>query len=238
MGIAGPDKGQGGRYLFVPPGYDGDLPDGYFTFRSPTYSNWIVIRALAGLDSLLTTRIYPLAAAADPPETGFVDFAGSSFNGIHSNDFTFFEEVSSIVQEEPAGALDTERAGHLAAIGIVHGQPFAPDARRRAILDQAAKIAAGLARTLLYKPRDWAAYFYDDGSWKTAFVGGSHEFIVNGARLLDCRTMMHCVGTGITPAMTHAAVAAPRPYRPVTSMVKAAGVRRVPRSTLDSSRLP
>ena len=206
MGLAGPDKGQDGKYLFIPPGYDGSLPEGYCTFRSPTYSNWIVIRALAGLDSLLTTRIYPLAAAADPPETEFVDFAGSSFNGIHSNDFTFFEEVNSIIQEEPAEALDAERAGQLAAIGIVHGQPFAPDARRRAILDQAAKIAAGLARTLLYKPRDRAAYYYDDGSWKTAFVGGSHEFIANGARLLDCRTMMHYVGTGITPAMTHAAV--------------------------------
>ena len=34
----------------------------------------------------------------------------------------------------------------------------------------------------------------------------AHEFIANGARLLDCRTMMHYVGTGITPAMTHAAV--------------------------------
>jgi hypothetical protein len=39
MGIAGPDRGQGGKYLFVPPGYDGDLPDGYYTYHCPTYSN-------------------------------------------------------------------------------------------------------------------------------------------------------------------------------------------------------
>ena len=132
--------------------------------------------------------------------------AESSFNGIHSNDFSFFEEVDTIVQEEPVGALDPERAGQLAAIGIVPGQPFAPDAQRRDILDQAAKIAAGFVRTLLYKPRDRRAYFYDNSSWKTAFVGGSHEFLADGARLLDFRAMMHYVGTGITPAMTHAAV--------------------------------
>ena len=42
-------------------------------------------------------------------------------------------------------------------------------------------------------------------SWKTAFVGGSYEFLANGARMLDYRAMMHYVGTGITPAMTHAA---------------------------------
>ena len=119
MGNAGPDRGQGGKYLFLPPGHDGEVPDGYFVFRSPTYSNWVVIRALDGLDALLTTRIYPLAAADDPPETGFVDFAEASFNGIHANDFSFFEEVNEIVQEEPEGALDPERAGQLAAIGIV-----------------------------------------------------------------------------------------------------------------------
>ena len=206
LGNAGPDRGQGGKYLFLPPDHEGEVPEGYFVFNSPTFGNWLVVRALAGLESLLTTRIYPLATADNPRETRFVDFAAASFNGIHSNDFTFFEEVNAIVQEEPAGALDAERAGQLAAIGIVKGQPFSPDEHQRSILDQAAKIGAGLARTLLYKPRDRAAYFYDGGSWKTAFVGGSHEFIANGARLLDCRTIMHYVATGITPAMTHAAV--------------------------------
>ena len=206
MGNAGPDQGQGGKYLFLPPDHSGEVPDGYFVFRSPTYSNWVVIRALLGLESLLTTRIYPLAEADNPPETGFVDMAKSSFNGIHSNDFTYFEEVNTIVQEEPAEALDPERAGQLAAIGIVKGTPFAPDEHQREVLGEAARIGAGLARTLLYKPRDKAAYIYPDGSWKTAFVGGSHEFLVDHVRLLDCRTMMHYVGTGITPAMTHAAV--------------------------------
>jgi hypothetical protein len=112
MGNAGSDRGQGGKYLFLPPGYDGEVPDGYFVFSSPTYSNWVVIRDLDGLDALLTTRIYPLAAADDPPQTGFVYFAEASFNGIHANDFSFFEEVDEIIQEEPEGSLDPERAGH------------------------------------------------------------------------------------------------------------------------------
>ena len=205
MGNAGPDRGQGGKYLFLPPGHDGDVPDGYFVFQSPTYSNWVVIRALDGLDALLTTRIYPLAAADDPPATGFVDMAEASFNGIHANDFSFFEEVNEIIQEEPEGALDPERAGQLAAIGIVRGRPFEPEARRRDILDRAARVGAGIARTLLYKPRDPEVYIFEGASWKSAFVGGSYEFLANGARMLDFRALMHYVGTGITPAMTHAA---------------------------------
>ena len=205
MGNAGPDRGHGGKYLFLPPGHDSEVPDDYFVFESPTYSNWVVIRALDGLDALLTTRIYPLAAADDPPETGFVDMAETSFNGIHANDFRFFEEVNEIIQEEPEGSLDPERAGQLAAIGIVHGRPFQPDTRLRAILEQAAHIGAGIARTLLYKPRDPDVHIFQGASWKTAFVGGSYEFLTNGARMLDYRALMHYVGTGITPAMTHAA---------------------------------
>ena len=52
IGLAGPDKGQGGKYLILPPGHDGDVPDGYFVARSPTYSNWLVIRALGGVEDL------------------------------------------------------------------------------------------------------------------------------------------------------------------------------------------
>ena len=133
IGLAGPDKGQGGKYLILPPDHDGDVPDGYFVARSPTYSNWLVIRALGGVQDLMTTRIYPLAQAGDPPATEFLNFSQASFNGVHGNDFSFFEEVASIVADEPAEALDPERAGQLAAIGIVARQ--AVRARRADALD-------------------------------------------------------------------------------------------------------
>ena len=54
LGLAGPDQGKGGKYLFLPPGHDGDVPDGYFVAQSPTYSCWLVIRALGGVQSLMT----------------------------------------------------------------------------------------------------------------------------------------------------------------------------------------
>ena len=100
MGLAGRDHGKGGKYLILPPGYDGEIPDGYFVAQSKTYSNWLVIRALDGVDSLLTTRIYPLAAVGRATRDG-VPQLGVSFNGTHSNDFNFFEEINTIIQEEP-----------------------------------------------------------------------------------------------------------------------------------------
>ena len=59
-------------------------------------------------------------------------------------------------------------------------------------------------------PRDPGAVLY--GSWKNAFVGGSHEFLRNGARLLDARTQFHYLATVVTPAMAHAHVGAGSAY--------------------------
>lgn len=212
MGIAGPDRGAGGKYLFLPPGYDGDRPDGYFTYDTPTFTNWVVFRALGGVPSIKQVKIYPLSEADNPRETTFVNWSTAVFNTVHANDFSFFTEINELVQEEPTSALDAERAGQLAAIGIVHGQPFEPDEKRRGILDEAARIGAGIARALVFKPRDPGAYFWEGSSWANAFVGNSYEFLRDGARLLDARTQFHYFATVITPAMAHAQVGAGSAY--------------------------
>jgi hypothetical protein len=80
----------------------------------------------------------------------------------------------------------------------------------REILSRAAQIGAGLARTVAYAPRDPDASLY--GSWKNGFVGGSYEFLRNGARLLDARTQFHYLATVVTPAMAHAQVGAGSAY--------------------------
>jgi hypothetical protein len=210
MGIAGPDRGAGGKYLFLPPGYDGEVPEGYFVYRTPTYTNFVVLRALGGVPAMKTTKIYPLSEVAAPEPNVFVDVSEVPINTIHANNFSFFEEVAELVNEEPTEALDPERAGQLASIGIVAGQPFAPDARLKGILEQAALIGAGFARVLGYAPRDPDAELY--GSWKNGFVGGSYEFLRNGARILDARTQFHYLATVITPAMAHARVGAGSAY--------------------------
>ena len=45
FGMVGPDKGQGGMYLLLPPNYEGEVPEGYFVVRSRTYKVWIMARA-------------------------------------------------------------------------------------------------------------------------------------------------------------------------------------------------
>ncbi|MEL6481869.1 MAG: DUF1214 domain-containing protein, partial [Pseudomonadota bacterium] len=107
----------------------------------------------------------------------------------------------AIVEREADGALPAELLGTLASIGIRKGTPFAPEGRMRQTLDEAVALGTAAARALVYAPRTREPFYYDTGYWKTAFVGGSHDFTADGVRLLDARTLFHYYATGITPAM-------------------------------------
>ena len=210
VGNAGPDRGKGGKFLLLPPGYEGEVPAGYFVFRSATFGNLFFWRGFlvngdprpAVESTKKFTRVYPLAQAANPPAMQFVDVSGVPFNTIHANDFSFFEEIDHLVQEEPAAALNPETLGLLAAIGIEKGKPFAPDARMKRILSEAAAVGNATARALVFRSRLKEAYFYPNSAWCTPFVGGSHEFLAQpGVRNLDARAFFFYYATGITPAM-------------------------------------
>jgi hypothetical protein len=112
VGRAGPDKGKGGKFLLLPPGYQGEVPEGYFVFRSSTFGDLFFWRGfLVNGDTKPAveatkkfTKIYPLAQAKNPPPMKFINVSGEVFNTIHANDFTFFDEVNHIVQDEPNAA--------------------------------------------------------------------------------------------------------------------------------------
>jgi len=44
VGFAGPDGGKGGKFLLLPPGYKGTVPEGYFVYRSSTKNVFIFLR--------------------------------------------------------------------------------------------------------------------------------------------------------------------------------------------------
>ncbi len=210
MGNAGPDKGKGGKFLFLPPGYKGEIPKGYFVCRTATYGNWLIARGFLMDGSPSTAvesfkknlKLYPLSQAKNPPATNFINVSGKYFNTIHSMNFSFFEEVNKVVQEEPNEAMDPETLGLLASIGIEKGKPFAPDERMKKILGEAAAVGNATARALTVRSRMPEFYLFPNSAWGTPFIGGSYLFERNGVRLLDPRSMFFFAATGITPAMS------------------------------------
>ncbi|RVK11146.1 DUF1254 domain-containing protein [Sinorhizobium medicae] len=237
VGLIGPDRGKGGKYLFVPPGYSGELPsDGYFVTKSPTHTNLILYRAFVKDGDIAAAvknvkdhaRVYPLSAGKEPPETTFVNISGKQFNTIHANDFHFYEELNSVIQSEPGDAFDPEVVGLFASIGIKKGKPFAPDARTKAILTDAVAVGNATARSMVFDPRDERAKFYPDRQWNNGFIGNSYQFLNDGERMLDARTMFHYAATGITPAMADA--------KPGTGSAYAFAVRDATGAYLDGSK--
>jgi hypothetical protein len=158
-----------------------------------------------------------LRRAAAVPPTVFHEGTGKVMNTIPPNDFTAFEFLNDVVQQEPAASLDAELMGSLAAIGIIKGKPFAPDNRMKRILTEAAAVANATMRTLFMSPRDPSWFIYPDSSWMNPlFISGSEfetpipeitregarPFPPTGYRTLNIRSWFFYAVTGITPAMT------------------------------------
>lgn len=187
------------------------MPDSYFVSRTKTYGNWVIWRGFPVNGDTATAvnttkkifRVYPLSQKNTSPKMNFINVSGKFNNTIHRMDYGIFEEINEVVQADPADSGDPELLGLLASIGIQKGKPFAPDARMKKILEGAVDVGAVTVRALASRPRDDMFYFYPGESvWSTPFLGGSREFLDNGARLLDARAYFHFSATGITPAMT------------------------------------
>ncbi|QIB36294.1 DUF1254 domain-containing protein [Ancylobacter pratisalsi] len=245
LGLPGPDRGTGGRYLIVPPGYTGTLPQGgyYMAHALTNHIVWFgrsflkdgsdpkpVVRTIREF-----TKVYPyqpggvgtpiaeflngearLTQTSEPPATVFHEGSGKVMNTIPPNDWTFFEALNEVVQQEPAIALDAELMGPIAAIGVVKGKPFAPDARMKRIMTDALAIANASARTLFVSPREASWFYYPGSAWfnylfQTGYAfetpipmitrEGAKPFPPTGYRTMDARTNFFYGVTGITPAM-------------------------------------
>ena len=211
LGLLGPDKGKGGKFLFLPPGYTGDVPEGYHVFKSATFGNWYLSRGFLvdgspkGRVDIIKkhTRIYPLSQAASPPEQKFTNFSGVPHNTVHANDFGFYEELNQLVQDEPSEAMDPETMGLLASIGIEKGKKFEPDARMKKILTESAAVGNATVRALLMKSRDERTFYYPNSGWSNPLLVGTYEFLQQpGVRSLDSRSASYYYFTGSTPAMS------------------------------------
>lgn len=247
IGKPGPDRGLGGKYLIVGPGYDGPLPEGgYFVAHSKTNTilyasrgyltdgkdpkpaadnvrNNLKIYAYApgsfgtSIAEALTGSV-KLAGEPKVPAMKFIEGSNVEFNTIPPSDYGVFEWINETVQNEPATSYDVELAGQLAAIGIVKGKEFAPDARMKKILTDAAAVGQAAGRSLNWrfaqKHPEWA--YYEGSQWgNMLFEGGAFfetpppefkdgafkPYPPTGARTLDSRTAFYYGYTLDSPGM-------------------------------------
>ncbi|MFE6861564.1 DUF1214 domain-containing protein [Nocardia sp. NPDC057668] len=187
VGKFGADAGNGARYLILPPGFDGAVPEGYLVLPSDTNQTYALLRSVlpeatqqaldSGLEYCRGIRIYPLADADNPPETPRRDLFGELVDTRIPYTLEFWKALDRVVQAEPWLPRDRAFAEMLATIGIERGTPFEPDARRVELLEEAVREAHASIREIYRNDPP----FYDGRHWffpagRDFTEGQSHNF--------------------------------------------------------------
>jgi hypothetical protein len=183
VGPAGIDKGKGGKYLILPPGYPGAAPDGYIALPSQTYQGYALLRSIlrSGSDADFAKAVaygkriafYPLSAAANRPATIYLDAADVVFDATIPYDVRFFESLARMVESQPWIERDRAMIDSLRTLGIEKGKTFDPDARTREIMSEAAQEA-----------RQWLDLQYEAGLLPPFYEGG-HWALPTAPGLMD-----------------------------------------------------
>ena len=183
VGFFGPDAGKGGKFLLLPPGYKGEVPNGYFIYRSATNNVFVFLRSFYQDPKNLTpavalveqSKIYPLNGKATAKPMQFPDASGIPANMLPVSDGSVFDDLKRLVDSEGSTLAESDSLGMLAAIGIVKGQPFTPDAHTREILDRAAKTAYKMSRVVGFEEvvSGRSLRVYPDRRWLNPIADGT-----------------------------------------------------------------
>lgn len=210
-----------GKYLYLPPGYDGPIPDGFAVYRPRTYRIWVFLRSsvkngdVKAAVSLVkdNVKVYPLSKFVDKPKMKWVSASGKAFNTIHPNNSDFYHHLDEVIQYEPLEMLDAETRGLFSSIGIEKGKTFNPNGRMQKILADGVAIGNSASRSIVWYPRfeknmkGVRVYPDTNSAWLMAYTGRNVHFNGENEQTMntDARVMFHYPYTAVTPAM-----AAPR----------------------------
>jgi hypothetical protein len=208
--------------LILPPGYKGEVPEGYFVYRSGTNNVFIFLRSFfkdpkvlkPAVELLEQSKMYPLGKKDSALPMQFPNGSGVSVNLLPRSDASAFNQLKYLVETEGTGLADPDWLGMLASIGIVKGQPFNPDARTRAILEAAAKTAYKTSRVIGFEKAAGGVSFlvYPDRKWVNPFADGTPDNpggakdatwmnVAGGYRDLDARIWMFTDYYSLSPGM-------------------------------------
>ncbi|WP_282153362.1 DUF1254 domain-containing protein [Ruegeria atlantica] len=195
VGTTGSDEGKGGKYLILPPGYDGDVPeDGYYVLQSNTYGVHFAFRPVAKNGGThedqaayaQTLQWYPLAQADNPPPTKFVDVKQNPVNTLPVYDLTYFTDMNAVIQREPVLEQDKVMMAMLASLGMVRGQPFEPDAEMQEALLEGLQCAYGtmqehfITKSVIpiWEDKQWGVWDFAEGQPEAGFPYVSDEMVL------------------------------------------------------------
>jgi hypothetical protein len=204
VGPTGDDKGKGGKYLFLPPGYKGTVPEGYLVYRPDTYTVPVALRPVSRPGGTLeeavayakTLRAYSLKDAANPPAGRYIDVYPKAWDTLPVYDETFFEKLAEVINEEPVLERDLAMMDFLWSIGIRKGQPFKPEGEVARALKQAVKTGYDILQDRFITPGGALRPYGSGTQWLTFNLSKTQAekgfpFVTPDRLLVDDRGLLY-----------------------------------------------
>jgi len=188
LGMTGPDAGKGGKYIMVPPDYEGEIPkasEGVYVYQSPTRTVFWLQRAFVKGDqteedsvNILkeNSKIYPLSQKDATRKQHFVNQSITPFFAVTKNDgMNYWNMLNRMVQLEPVQERDLAMMGLAKTIGIEKGKPFKPTDAEKQVLVRALKTAKAMMVAIGFHPRN-DIKTWKGRQWEPAFQTESPYF--------------------------------------------------------------
>ena len=208
VGPSGDDKGKGGKYLFLPPGYTGTVPRGYLVYRPDTYTLPVALRPVSKPGGTLeeavayakTLRVYSLKDAANPPSNRYIDPWPKAWNTLPAYDETFFEQLAEVINDEPVLERDLAMMGQLWSIGIRKGQSFKPEGDIAKALKQAINTGYDILQDRFVTPGGAFKTYGSGTQWLTFNISKKQAeegfpFMTPDRLLVDDRAVLYFYAT-------------------------------------------
>ena len=158
VGLPGPDAGNGGKFLLLPPGYDGEVPSGYYELRATMHNHNLLVRGIIvdndvpdAVERIRNVKVYPWSEREDPKPNTFISISGELINTTPPGGLEFWARLAAVIDRNPVQEHDRFYMAMLRKLGIEKGQPFEPDTRQQAILEDAAVLGDAMARNVMYE---------------------------------------------------------------------------------------
>ncbi len=195
VGTTGEDAGEGGKYLIVPEGYEGEIPtEGYYVHQSNTYGVHFAFRPVAKNGGTSedqaayaqTLQVYALSDADNPPPTRFIDVKKNPINTLPVYDMTFFTDLNAVIQREPVLEQDKAMMAVLASLGMVRGEPFEPDEDTQAAMLEGLQCAYDTMQehfttrsvVPLWEDRKWGVWAFAEGQPEAGFPYVTEDMVL------------------------------------------------------------
>jgi hypothetical protein len=164
VGLPGPDGDKGGKFVLLPPGYTGELPGAGYHVLKGTMNNYnVMVRGIlrsgpgdaqTAVETVKKLRVYPWSERNNPKPNRFISFSGKKLDTLPPLGIDYWTLLSAYINNNPVHERDRFFMAMLKPLGIEKGKPFQPDARQRAILEDAARIGDAMGRTMLFDGED------------------------------------------------------------------------------------